>query len=163
MHPLADVWKFTRVRLLESHPDLNDEQLQWRPHENAHSIAEILFHIAGCEHYWASRLLGRDPNEGELESKLEQAARDGFLREAPCPFPPSEHRREEVDRALAFGEAEMASVIENPTPAQLEMRMISPIGHDVSGYEGLCRLAQHAGYHTGQIWVYRMDPRFPSA
>lgn len=161
MHALGDVWKFTRFRLTQSIQDLTDEHMRWRPHENCHSIGELIYHIAGCEHYWAVRINAVDPASDEYQTKLDSAARDGFLREAPSPFSEPEMTRELIDQALEYTYNEIAPIYQDPTQEQLQRPMISPIGDDVNGYEGLVRLAQHAGYHTGQIWIYRMDPRFP--
>src|SRR5262245_35158876 len=61
MQPLRDAWKFTRDRLDQSYQDLTEKQLIWRPHPDAHSIGEILYHVAAAEHYWAARLTDQNP------------------------------------------------------------------------------------------------------
>ena len=162
MHPFADAWKFTRERLAQAYQDLNEEQLLWRPYHGAHNTGELIYHMAGAEHYWATRMTERDPRATEWEAKLDRAVREGFLREGTSsPFGPEEMKMELLDKALEFTGLELGPILENPTQKQLEMKMESPIGPIVTGYEGLLRIVQHAGYHTGQIWTYRMDPRFP--
>lgn len=164
MHALLDVWQFTRDRLKPSYEDLTEDQLLWRPHPEAHNIGELLYHMAGAEHFWAARLSGRDPHATEWEAKLDRAVREGFLIEgSSSPFEAEDMKMPLIEQALEFSETSLRPILENPTQEQLEMRMISPLGPEVTGYGGLLRIAQHAGYHTGQIWVYRFDPRFPSA
>jgi len=160
MSEFGETWKFTRVRLDASLEGLTDEQMSWRPHENAHTIFELLYHIAGCEHHWATRMTRRSPEETDFDAKLDQAAKDGFLREGGCPF--DEMSLPAARRALDYAREEIEIVICRPTAEQLAMTLLSPIGDTVTGREGLARLAQHAGYHTGQIWMMRMDPCFPA-
>lgn len=156
MTEFGQVWAFTRLRLQKSIEDLTDEQLREGPYPGGHSIAEIVAHIAGAEHYWAARLTGQDPNATELDAKLDAAIMDGFLRTGDSPFSLDELTADGLQALLSYTDTQIRPLYENPTEAQLAFRMKSPIGDDVSGREGLIRLAQHAGYHTGQIWTIRM-------
>lgn len=156
MTDLGKVWAFTRYRLEKAIEDLTDEQIQKPPFPGGHSIGEIVAHIAGAEHYWAARLLQRDPDETELDAKLDLAIHDGFLRSGNSPFTLEELTLEKLQALLAYTDGQIRPLFENPTEAQLSFRMKSPIGDDVSGEEGLIRLAQHAGYHTGQVWTIRL-------
>lgn len=161
MNDLAQVWHFTRVRLAQAIEGLTDEQVQWRPYEGAHNIGEMLYHIAGVEWYWAHRMTGSPPEPQSWEVRLDKAACDGFLNDSPCPFQTNELTVEKTTQALQFAFERLKTLIENPTPEQLSMAAISPIGDPVTVHDGLVRVVQHAGYHTGQIWMIRMDPRFP--
>jgi len=161
MNDLAKVWHFTRVRLAQAIEGLNDEQLRWRPYEGGHNIGEILYHIAGVEWYWAHRMAGSQPEPDSWEARLDSAACDGFLNESVSPFPAGELTIEKTIQALQFAFEHLKPLIENPTPEVLAMPAVSPIGDPVTVHEGLVRVVQHAGYHTGQIWMTRMDPRFP--
>lgn len=156
MTELGKVWAFTRYRLEMSLGDLTDEQIQATPYPGGHSIAEIVAHVAGAEHYWSARLLGTDPNATELDAKLDLAIHDGFLREGNSPFTLEELTKAKLLELLEYSGNQVRPLYEDPTEEQLTTRMRSPIGDDVSGEEGLIRLAQHAGYHTGQIWMIRM-------
>lgn len=156
MTELGDVWAFTRVRLDQSLDGLTDKQMMVTPYPGGHSIFEIAYHIAGAEHYWACRLLDIDPNRTPYDAKIDRAIFDGFLREGDSPFTEDDLNRSALDQALAYTEGLIRPIYENPTAEQLEFRMKSPIGDDVTGREGLIRLAQHAGYHTGQIWTIRL-------
>ena len=158
MSDLADVWSFTRVRLAASYEGLSDDQLRWRPHPAAHDIGEILYHIAGAEHYWWARLSGA---KSGLDERLDWAVKDGFLRNAPCPFGNEDISLNKIEAALAFTRERIFPILLAPTVEQLSMQLESPIGDMVSGREGMIRLVQHAAYHTGQIWMIRMSPGFP--
>lgn len=156
MTELGQVWAFTRVRLQKSIEDLSDDQIRQASYPGGHSIGQIVAHIAGAEHYWAARMTGQDPDATELDAKLDRAIMDGFLRDGDCPFSDEELSLEGVQSLLDYSKSQIRPLYENPTAEQLAFRMKSPIGDDVDGHEGLIRLAQHAGYHTGQIWTIRM-------
>lgn len=158
---IGQVWLFTRSRLSASWEDLDELELSWRPSRVNHSIGELLIHIAGAEHYWAKRLSGITDSD-EFSQKLDHSVRQGFLVDGEFPFSADEINRELISRALEKSYQEIEPIMSNPSTEILEMKLISPIGDDVSGKEGLIRLAQHAGYHTGQIWLMRMLPNFPA-
>lgn len=162
MSELGDVWRFTRARLDQAIEGLTPHQLAWRPFPEVHSIGEIVYHVAACEHYWAARLMERNPASSEHHARLERAVHDGFLREGASPFPAEEMTPHALRAVLDETAAELEPIMEAPNPRQLEMSLISPIGDPVDGRSGLTRLAQHAGYHTGQIWLIRMMPGFPA-
>lgn len=161
MAQLADIWRFTRDRLRQSFDGLSDEQMAWRCPNGGHTVFEYLFHVAGAEHYWASRLTGRDPAATELEAKLDRAVIDNFLEEGGCPFGEDEMNRAAVEGALKFAFESLDPVIDNPSDEQLAAPMKGPAGDTITGREGLIRVAQHAAYHTGQIWMVRFDGSFP--
>ena len=69
--------------------------------------------------------------------------------------------KQALDSALETAYEVVGPVIESPSPEQLTMPVETVIGPVVNGVACLWRVAQHAAYHTGQIWTYRMDPRFP--
>jgi uncharacterized damage-inducible protein DinB len=161
MNDLAAVWRFTRYRLQQALEGLSDAQMSWRPFAEGHNIFEYVYHIAGCEHYWAARLNGDDPAATEFVAMLDRAAKEGFLIEGACPMSGEEMSGVAVRRALEISRNEIEPVYENPTPEQLSLALISPVGDSVSGSEGLTRLAQHAAYHTGQINLLRQHPEFP--
>ena len=163
MTEFAEVWHFSRSRLKATYEGLSDGQMKWRPYPGGHCIYEYLVHIAGAEHYWATRLGGLNPSSTQFDGNLDKSVRNGFLRDEPFPFAEPEFSFELANRALDQSFAELRPIIEQPTHEQLEMRIESPIGPIVSGREGFHRIAQHAAYHTGQIWVLLQDPRFPQA
>lgn len=161
MNEYAQIWQFTRERLRAAYQDLNPAQLTWKPYAGGHGICEYLLHVAGAEHYWAARLVAKDPRPTEFEAKLDRAVREGFITEVAFPFGPEELTLRMAEDALQFAYDELAPIIEKPKAEQLEMRIESPLGPVVSGREGLWRVCQHAAYHTGQIWHMRLNPDFP--
>ncbi len=161
MWDVASVWYFTRLRLDQAIADLDDAGMNWRLFEGAHSIAEYLYHVAGVELYWAHHLAGYEPKDAFEEGVL-RCATDSFLRDAPFPLPQSVCTAERVRQTLQFTADLFRPLIESPTPQQMEMPVTSPIGDPITGREGLIRASQHAGYHTGQIWLIRMHPDFPN-
>ena len=160
MEAIAELWRFTRLRLDQAIADLDDRALNWRLFDGAHSIAEYLYHVAGVELYWAHHLGGYMPQD-EFEQGVLRCATDSFLREAPFPLLPSACTVEQVRRTLARSGELFRPLVEAPTAEQLAMPVTSPIGDPITGREGLLRAAQHASYHTGQIWLMRMHPEFP--
>ncbi len=160
MNEFALVWNFTRVRLAQAIEGLTDAQLNWRMYEGAHSIAEYLYHVAGAELYWAHHLGGWQPTNA-FEAGVLMCCTDSFLNEKSFPLAPSQCNVSDVARALSLSYEALAPIIESPTPEQLAKSLRSPIGDAIIGHEGLIRVAQHAAYHTGQIWLMRMHPEFP--
>lgn len=160
MSDLASVWRFTRIRLAQAIEGLTDAQLSWRLFEGAHSIAEYLYHVAGVELYWAHHLASWQPADA-FEAGVLACTCDSFLNEKPFPLSQSLCNTADVKRALELASERFAPLIESPTPEQLAKPVRSPIGDPIDGREGLVRAAQHAAYHTGQIWLMRMHPNFP--
>jgi uncharacterized damage-inducible protein DinB len=161
MSELLAIWRFTRTRLAQAIEELTDAQLNWRIFEGAHSIAEYLYHVAGVELYWAHYLGAWQPND-EFEAGVLACTCDSFLNERPFPLSQSLCNAADVKRALVLAYERFAPLIESPTPEQLAKPVRSPIGDPITGREGLIRVAQHAAYHTGQIWLMRMHPAFPT-
>jgi len=156
MNDLASVWSFTRVRLDAVLQGLDDKQLSARPHPGLHTIFEIVYHVCGAEHYWASRMGGEPLTDAELAARLELAIHDGFLRHGTPPFSGDWLRGPVMRDVMARTEAMIRPIFEHPTSEQLAMALTSPIGDAVDGRAGLVRLAQHAGYHAGQIQQVRV-------
>src|SRR5947199_7374356 len=122
MHSFLDVWQFTRERLDQAYKDLSEEQLAWRPHGDAHSIGELVYHMAGAEHYWATRMSNRDPRSTEWEAKLDRSVREGFLLEGTAPpFGPEDMKLSLLEKALEFSASELRPILENPTEKELTM------------------------------------------
>lgn len=161
MHPLGVVWQFTRRRLSDVLDGLNDSQLLFRPFPSGHNAGEYALHIAGAECYWASRLSGGSALS-PIAARLERALFGGFLADGPFEFAEEEINVARVAEALSYSGSLIQPIITSPSPEQLAASLISPIGDSVDGLAGLARLAQHAGYHTGQIVLLTQHPEFPS-
>lgn len=162
MTEFGEVWLFTRERLAGAWEDLAEEQLHWTPWHGAHTIAKILAHVAGSEHYLGSRILGVDPASNQEDVRLDRAVIASFIEEQE-PFPYSE---EELTRGFVASLLERSGAIanralSNPSDEQLQREFRAPLGNIITGRQALWRMAQHAAYHTGQIWTYRQHPQFP--
>lgn len=161
MNGFYATWTFTRERLAQAVEDLTDAQAAWKPRPGAHSTTEMLYHLAGAEHWFACRLKGESPHATEFDRKLDDAVRAEFITDAPFPFSGDELTLAGGLAALEYSFAEMKPVMENPTPEMLERPIETAFGPIVPGIGGLQRIAQHSAYHTGQIWMMRMSPDFP--
>ena len=160
MSPYGEVWNFTRERLSQSYQGLSEDQLRWRAHDKSHNIGEWVYHVAGVECWFGARMGGLTVTD-EI-ARLTEAARADFITDTPFPFHDGDMSVSALDAALAVAAQCVREVMESPSEAQLEMPVETVIGPVVPGVACLWRVAQHAAYHTGQIWMYRFDPRFPS-
>jgi uncharacterized damage-inducible protein DinB len=162
MAGFLETWVLTRERLEPAFADLKKEQLLWTPYRGARSIGEILYHIAGAEYYYSTRVTGRDPARTDWQRRLDRALVAGFLSDEPMPFSDQDMEPSLVEEALRFSGAQIRPVLADLTDENLSRPIVTGMGDHLKGVDGLARVAMHAGYHTGQIWVYRRDPRFPA-
>lgn len=74
----------TRVRLVQDYPGqintcldvLTDDELWWRPHEQANAVANLVLHLSGSNRYYLEQVIGgRDTGRNR---DAEFAARDGY-------------------------------------------------------------------------------------
>jgi len=163
MSGYLEIWEFTRTRLDQAIEDLSEDQAAWRPFPDSNTIAEMVYHMAGAEHWFGCRILGIDPEATDYEAKLDRSVRAQFLTGDTFPFQGDELTLAKARDALAFTEARARDVLGNPTPDRLGRSMESPMGPIVDGKGGILRISQHCAYHTGQIWTYRQMPGFPAA
>ncbi|MER3462227.1 MAG: hypothetical protein C4342_04295 [Armatimonadota bacterium] len=158
----GEVWLFTRERLAGAWEDLREQQLHWTPWPGAHSIAKILAHVAGAEHYLGSRILGIEPGGNDEDARLDRAVIASFIEEdEPFPYAEEELTHSFVSSLLERSGAIAKRAVSHPSEEQLQRQFRAPLGNTITGRQALWRMAQHAGYHTGQIWTYRQHPEFP--
>jgi len=163
MNGYLETWRFTRVRLAPSWEDLTDAQLAWKSPEGEGPIGDILAHIAGCEHFLGKRLLGEDPRATERDTKLDDSARAVFLNEDPFPWTPAEMSSAGLKQMLDETAASTERALSEGIAKNHDSDQDSPLGATIKGAGAAQRMAQHAGYHTGQIWMIRRHPEFPKA
>ncbi|MBS1709178.1 MAG: DinB family protein [Armatimonadetes bacterium] len=163
MNGFLATWQFTRGRLAQSWEDLSDTQLHWRSPEGENSIAEILAHIAGCEHFLGKRLLSEDPVASAYDAKLDAGARAVFLNEESCPWSAEELGHDGLSAMLAASAATSERALGEGFEGRQDKEQDSPLGATITGFGAAQRMAQHAGYHTGQIWMLRRHPQFPKS
>jgi hypothetical protein len=159
MTDFAAIYKISHGRMLQVIEGLTVEQLRWRPHPNALSIFEMFMHVAGGEVFFAKRLQGLEL-DADL-ARVELCARDRVINENPFPFSDDEASPELLVATLEKSKALVQPMMDDPEPWR-EKQIETPLG-PVDYAQGIfARIAQHPAYHTGQAWVYRFDPRFPS-
>ena len=139
---------------------LNDAQLNWKIHDKALSIAQMLVHVAGVEVSFTAQLLGLEL-EGEALT-LKGAATEGVVNDLPFPFSPEELTAAKVSELLAYGRSLVEPIITNPSPEILAKEIVSALGPIITGEGAFCRLAFHPAYHHGQAYLILTSPGFPS-
>lgn len=162
MAHLAAIWEFTRGRVRHAYQGLTDEQLAWSCPESGTSIAHLLYHVAGTEYYWGTRIAGLQPGEPEFDERLDAFSKPDFL-EQPSPLAEEERCVESIERALAQTYELFRAVVESPPEPGARITIPTPEGEVVNVREGMVRLAQGTASHAGQIWSLRNHPAFPSA
>jgi hypothetical protein len=162
MAHLAAIWQFTRDRVRHAYNGLTDEQLAWRCPETGASIARLLYHVAGSEHYWGTRLAGRIPEESGFDARLDSFALPRFL-EDPDAISDEEMTRDSVEQTLARTYELCSAVVASPPDPKERVTVPTPEGEVVNAREGLVRLAQGTARDAGKIWNLRTHPEFPKA
>ena len=108
--------------------------------------------------FFAARL--QDRALSDEEKRIEACARDRVINDSPFPFSGAEVSGDLLHRTLERTRALVQPMLEDPEPWR-EKQIETPLG-PVDYAQGIfARIAQHPAYHTGQLWVYRFDPRFP--
>lgn len=159
MTDFAAIYKISHGRMLQAIEGLTDEQLRWRPHPAALSIFEMFMHVAGGEVFFACRL--QDLALTDEMKRVESCARDRVINDNPFPFSDSEASQSLLVSTLEKSKALVQPMMDDPEPWR-DRQIETPLG-PVDYAQGIfARIAQHPAYHTGQAWVYRFDPRFPS-
>lgn len=158
MTDFAAIYKISHGRMLQAIEGLSTEQLVWRPHSDANSVFQMLMHVAGGEVFFASRLQGLSLSDEE--KRIEACARDRVINDNPFPFPDSEASPELLVETLRRSNAMVQPMMDDPEPWR-DKQIETPLGPTDFAQGIFARIAQHPAYHTGQVWVYRFDPRFP--
>jgi hypothetical protein len=159
MNGFADTYKISHFRMLQAIEGLSADQLRWRPHPAALSIFEMFMHVAGGEVFFESRLAGRELSAEE--KRIESCARDRVINESPFPFSDAEASPEILKSTLEHSHALVKPLMEDPG-AWEDKQIETPLGPSDYAAGIFARIAQHPAYHTGQAWIYRNDPRFPT-
>ena len=160
MSDFSTAWALSRSRFLETISDLNDEQLNWKIHPQALSIAESALHVAGVEISFASQLTNSDLTpEG---ARLKAAATEGIVNDRPFPFTLSEMTQESIQQQMALARAMVEPLVQSAVEHMRTKEIVSALGPVITGEGAFARLAFHAAYHQGQAYLIRTDPRFPA-
>lgn len=159
MSDFAASWNLCRGRFLDSLSGLSRAQLNWRLHPQALTIGEMAIHVAGVEVFFARQLL--DLRLDAFAERVERAATEGVVNDAPFPFTAEEITPDLVAKALEVGRSVVGDMIERPGEAVRTRSLVSALGPVIDGTGAMARLAFHPGYHQGQVWLVRTAPGFP--
>ncbi|MBC8065439.1 MAG: hypothetical protein H7Y17_11445 [Chlorobia bacterium] len=159
MTQFATSWRLCRGRFSDAIKDLNQEQLNWRLHDNTLTLGEAAIHVAGVEVSFISQLTETELDDFNL--KLKRAATEGVVNDKPFPFLPAEITPDLVRKALEIGQGMTEPVIDNPSEEILKKELVSALGPVITGEGALARFAFHPGYHQGQAHLIRTAPGFP--
>jgi len=146
---LATLLHVTRARLLRDYPEqittcldaLTDEEIWWRPHDQANAVANLVLHLAGSNRYYLEQVMGgRDVGR---DRAAEFAARGGVSK---------------AKVADAWEEARRAAerVLDTIEPAQLA-ETTDRTGKVTTYAQILLHVTHHNAAHMGQIvWITKM-------
>lgn len=145
----ATLLHVTRLRLTKDYPGqiqacldvLNDDEVWWRPNEQANAVGNLVLHLAGSNTYYLEQVIGgRDIGR---DRKAEFTARGGG----------SKARVLDVWNASRQGAEQ---VLNSLTPSQLSHTTEST-GKPATYAQILLHVSHHNAAHMGQIvWVTKM-------
>ena len=114
---------------------LNEEQVWWRPHEEANSIGNIILHLCGNMRQWVLHGIGGAADERDRPAEFAEHGR---------------HSRDELLHQLRDVIGEVAVVLQATTSEDLlKMRRIQ--GFDVNGLSAIFDSVSHLVGHTQEI------------
>ena len=139
----------TRVRLLEDYPGqinacldlLSDEQLWWKPHEQANAAANLVLHLSGSNRYYFGQVIGgRD------------AGRNRDAEFATRTIYPKARLLEIWQEALRVSEEALSGF----DPSRM-METTDRAGKMTTFAQVLLHVTHHNAVHMGQIvWITKM-------
>ena len=139
----------TRVRLTQDYPTqinaclavLTDDELWWRPNEQANAVANLVVHLSWSNRYYLEQVIGgRDIGRNR---EAEFAARDGF---------PKARLLETWQHSLRVTE----EILSGLDPSRL-METTDRTGKMTTYGQLLLHVTHHNAAHMGQIvWITKM-------
>jgi uncharacterized damage-inducible protein DinB len=139
----------TRIRLLQDYPAqintclglLTEDELWWRPHEQANAIGNLLLHLAWSNRYYLEQIIaGRDIGRNR---DAEFAARGGFS---------TAQVREIWDQSVRITD----EILNSLDPSQM-MQTTDRTGKVTTYAQLLLHVSHHNATHMGQIvWMTKM-------
>lgn len=146
---LSTLLRVTRTRLLRDYPEqitacldaLTDEQLWWRPNEQANAVANLVLHLAGSNHYYLEQVIGgRDVGR---DRAAEFAARGG-------------HSKAQLVETWEQARSAAERILDTIEPAQLA-QTTDRTGKVTTYAQILLHVTHHNAAHMGQIvWITKM-------
>ena len=145
----STVLHLTRVRLTQDYPAqinacldvLTDEELWWRPNEQANAVANLVLHLSWSNRYYLEQVFGgRDIGR---HREAEFTARDGFSKATLLDT--WQHSRRIVD-----------DILSGLRPDQM-MEPTDRTGKPTTYGQILLHVTHHNAAHMGQIvWITKM-------
>ena len=139
----------TRARLTRDYPGqintcldvLSDDELWWRPNEQANAVANLVLHLSGSNRYYLEQVIGG--RETGRNRDAEFAARDGY---------PKARLLETWQEALRATE----DVLNGIDPSRM-METTDRTGKVTTIAQLLLHVTHHNAAHMGQIvWITKM-------
>ena len=135
----------TRVRLTEDFPMeinacldvLSDEQLWWRANEESNSIANLVIHLVGSNHYYLEHLIDGQPLDRDRDGEF--GARETLNKAA-------------LRSLWEASVARTAGVLSRLDPARLGDIVVA-FGKERSIERVLLHVSHHNALHMGQIII----------
>ena len=145
----AEFLEMVRARLLDDYPRqvracltaLGDEDLWWRPHEQANAVANLVLHVSGSNRFYLEHVIDRAADVRDRDAEF--AARDAMMK---------------ADVAAVWDDtvARVARVLDALTPARLE-EITEGSGRPASIARILLHVTHHNATHIGQvIWITKL-------
>jgi uncharacterized damage-inducible protein DinB len=145
----AEFLQMVRHRMLDEYPGqiracldaLGEDDLWWRPHEQANAAGNLVLHLAGSNQFYLGHAIGEGPDTRDRDAEF--AARG--QRSVADVLAVYEHARATVERAL-----------DTLTPARL-VETTMATGRSSSFARILMHVTHHNALHIGQIvWVTKL-------
>ena len=139
----------TRLRLTDDYPGqiraclqgLSEEQIWWRPHEQANAIGNLVLHLIGSNHYYLDHVLG------ERELNRDRAA-EFSARGVPG--------KSALEAAWDASVAATSGVLAKLEPARMA-QTTERTGRTTTVAQILLHVTHHNATHMGQIvWIAKM-------
>jgi uncharacterized damage-inducible protein DinB len=150
----STVLHIARTRLVKDYPGqiaacldaLNDNQIWWRPNEQANSVANLLLHLAGSNRYYFGHVINGEPDARDRDAEF--AARGG-------------HSKTEVRRVWDEAVALADQLLGGLQPSRL-METTDRTGKTTTYAQVVLHVTHHNAVHVGQI-VYIAKQLSPGA
>jgi uncharacterized damage-inducible protein DinB len=146
---LSTLLHVTRARLLRDYPEqiaaclnvLTDEEIWWRPNEQANAVANLVLHLSGSNRYYLEQVIGgRDVGR---DRAAEFAVRGGWSKA-------------QVADAWEQARGAAGRVLDGLEPSQLA-QTTDRTGKATTYAQILLHVTHHNAVHMGQIvWITKM-------
>ena len=145
----AEFLQMVRSRLLDEYPRqiracldaLGEEDVWWRPHEQANAVGNLVLHLAGSNQFYLGHAIGGGADVRDRDAEF--GARGG----------PS---KASVLRVYEGAGATVQRVLDTLTPARL-VETTNATGRSSSFARILLHVTHHNALHIGQIvWVTKL-------